>query len=292
MRWSVCPQTTHDVVAKACGRRGFTLLEMVVALLIFAAAGMALYGLLNTNLITLTRVQDVLRQAPAVREAMERLATVNPQQQDEGGFEVDDFEVAWTARLVEPMRQGKRPLAYPGPFNVGLYEIEFELRREGRAMGTWRMRQVGYDDVRERAPGAGTLGGAAAVTIPCSRALLVARTPAKGISLLETLVVLTLLSLLSVLMLQGLGAFVGRYDTVQRVHRGASFAVLQQHWFVTSVRGLVPVGVFARRFQGDASSFQGTTFAAVGSRIRHADSCAMAHRGCRPPSRDGRRRRR
>ena len=70
---------------------------------------------------------------------------------------------------------------------------------------------------------------------------------------------LTLLSLLSVLMLQGLGAFVGRYDTVQRVHRDASFAVLQQHWFVTSVRGLVPVGVFARRFQGDASSFQGTT---------------------------------
>ena len=97
------------------------------------------------------------------------------------------------------------------------------------------------------------------MTIPCSRALLVVRTPAKGISLLETLVVLTLLSLLSVLMLQGLGAFVGRYDTVQRVHRDASFAVLQQHWFVTSVRGLVPVGVFARRFQGDASSFQGTT---------------------------------
>ena len=159
MRWSVCPQTTHDVVAKARGRRGFTLLEMVVALLIFAAAGMALYGLLNTNLITLTRVQDVLRQAPAVREAMERLATVNPQQQDEGGFEVDDFEVAWTARLVEPMRQGQTAFGVPGPFNVGLYEIEFELRREGRAMGTWRMRQVGYDDVRERAPGAGTLGG-------------------------------------------------------------------------------------------------------------------------------------
>ena len=85
------------------------------------------------------------------------------------------------------------------------------------------------------------------------------RTPAKGISLVETLVVFALLSLLSTLMLQGLGAFAGRYDTVQRVHRNASFAVLRQHWFVTSVRGLVPVGVLARRFQGDASSFQGTT---------------------------------
>ena len=85
------------------------------------------------------------------------------------------------------------------------------------------------------------------------------RTPAKGISLVETLVVFALLSLLSTLILQGLGAFAGRYDTVQRVHRNASFAALRQHWFVTSVRGLVPVGVLARRFQGDASSFQGTT---------------------------------
>ena len=83
--------------------------------------------------------------------------------------------------------------------------------------------------------------------------------PAKGLSLLETLVVLSLLSLLCTLVLQGLGAFVGRYDTVQRVHRDAASAVLPRHWFVTSVRGLVPTGVLARRFQGDASAFEGTT---------------------------------
>ena len=94
---------------------------------------------------------------------------------------------------------------------------------------------------------------------PARRRTLAPRTPTEGLSLLETLVVLALLSLLSTLVLQGLGAFVGRYDTVQRVHRNASFAALQQHWFVTSVRGLVPAGVLARRFQGDARSFQGTT---------------------------------
>ena len=99
------------------------------------------------------------------------------------------------------------------------------------------------------------------MTVPRLRVRLrqAVRTPAKGLSLVETLVVFALLSLLSTLVLQGLGAFAGRYDTVQRVHRNASFAVLQQHWFVTSVRGLVPVGVLARRFQGNASSFQGTT---------------------------------
>lgn len=127
---------------------GFTLLEMVVALAIFAAAGMALYGLLSTNLITLTRVQDVTGQAQAVREAMERLANVNPWQQAEGRFETNGFEVAWQARLVEPMRQSQTAFGIPGPFNIGLYEVEFELRRGSEATGTWRMRQVGYEDMR------------------------------------------------------------------------------------------------------------------------------------------------
>ena len=88
---------------------------------------------------------------------------------------------------------------------------------------------------------------------------LTPRTRALGLSLLETLVVLTLLSLLSTLILQGLGAFADRYDTVQRVHRTASFAALREHWFVTSVHGVVPEGVAARRFQGSADSFHGTT---------------------------------
>ena len=127
---------------------GFTLVEMVVALTIFAAAGMALYGLLSTNLITLTRVQDVNSQAPAVREALQRLKGVNPWQQAEGGFETHGFEVAWQARLVEPMRQSQTAFGVLGPFNVGLYEVELELRQDGEAVGSWRMRQVGYEDMR------------------------------------------------------------------------------------------------------------------------------------------------
>ena len=127
---------------------GFTLVEMVVALTIFAAAGMALYGLLSTNLITLTRVQDVNAQAPAVRDALQRLKGVNPWQQAEGGFETNGFEVAWQARLVEPMRQSQTALGVPGPFKVGLYDVEFELRQEGKAIGAWYTRQVGYEDMR------------------------------------------------------------------------------------------------------------------------------------------------
>ena len=54
--------------AAARRSKGFTLLETMVALVVFAAAAMALYGLLNSNLIALARAHDVARQAPAAAQ--------------------------------------------------------------------------------------------------------------------------------------------------------------------------------------------------------------------------------
>ncbi len=80
-----------------------------------------------------------------------------------------------------------------------------------------------------------------------------------GLTLVEMLVVLVLVSLLGTLLIQGAGFFLGQYATVTRVHRDASLAALRQHWFVTTVQGMVPSRLEARRFAGDASSFEGVT---------------------------------
>ena len=139
----------------ASGRRrqagGFALLEAIVAIVLFAAAGMALYGLFNTNLISLLRVHDVSREAPVVRYAMEHLSAVDPRA-EAGSFEVDGFDVTWTARLVEPVRQGQNVLGVLGDFEVGLYDIEFQVADDGRRLGTWRLRRVGFEKVRGFAP--------------------------------------------------------------------------------------------------------------------------------------------
>ena len=83
----------------------------------------------------------------------------------------------------------------------------------------------------------------------------------KGLTLLEMLVVMALVTLLGTLLLQGIGYFTGKYQTVQRARADVSLSGLQQHWFVTSVRGLTPYGVDARRFVGNARAFQGITLA-------------------------------
>ena len=89
------------------------------------------------------------------------------------------------------------------------------------------------------------------------------RVTALGLTLIEMLVVLVLVSLLGTLLLQGTGFFLGKYATVKRVHREASLATLRQHWFISTVQAMVPSLVEARQFAGDASSFGGVTLQAL-----------------------------
>ena len=85
----------------------------------------------------------------------------------------------------------------------------------------------------------------------------------RGLTLIEMLVVLVLVSLLGTLLMQGAGFFLGRYASVQRVHRDASLAELRQHWFVSTLQAMVPSRIESRRFAGDASRFEGVTLQAL-----------------------------
>ena len=125
-----------------------------MALAIFAAGAMALYGLFNTNLIALERVQATTEHLPVARSAIEVLATVNPWHQSEGEFEVDSYQVAWAARLLEPVRHGQTNAGMMADFDFGLYEIDFVIADGERRLGRWRMRSVGYERVRGLEPGA------------------------------------------------------------------------------------------------------------------------------------------
>ena len=80
-----------------------------------------------------------------------------------------------------------------------------------------------------------------------------------GLTLMELLVALVLVTLLGTLMVQGVAFFGGSYDAVKRNQRDAAHAALRQRWFVSSVRGIVPYGLEARAFNGDATSFETVT---------------------------------
>ena len=131
---------------------GFTLLEAIIALSLFAIAGMAMYSLYNTNLISLMRVQDVARQTPIARYALERLATVDPWREPSGAFTVDGHDVTWRATLVEAPRHGQNSTGIKNGFDFGLYAVEFDVSHQGRRIGVWHTRLVGFERVRGRRP--------------------------------------------------------------------------------------------------------------------------------------------
>lgn len=149
----VSPRSRSERKSAAGTTAGFSLLETMVALAIFAAGAMSLFGLFNTNLIALGRVQATTEHLPVARNAIEILSTVNPWHQNEGQFEVDGYQVLWTASLIEPVRHGQTNAGMMSGFDFGLYEIEFFIADDERRLGSWRMRSVGYERLRGLAPG-------------------------------------------------------------------------------------------------------------------------------------------
>ena len=145
-------QGSRNLPAAARRSAGFTLLETMVALVIFTGAAMALYSLYNTNLIALVRVHDVTRQIPAARHAIEYLSAINPREQESGRIEIHGLDVTWSSKLLQPVRDSRTVTGDRGYYEVGLYEVEFAMRDGERSLGTWRLRVPGYEKVREPDP--------------------------------------------------------------------------------------------------------------------------------------------
>ena len=110
---------------------------------------MALYGLFNNNLIGLGKVADISRREPAVLRAVEHLSSINIREQPAGRLEIGGFDIAWSSNLVEPVRHGQSAAGFLGSFDIGLYDVDMELSRNGQWDSTYRLRLAGYQKVRQ-----------------------------------------------------------------------------------------------------------------------------------------------
>ena len=131
--------------------RGFTLLEAIVAMVIFSLGAFALYGWLSTNLITLERVIAQREAEVAVRSALDLVHRVNPMEHPSGDRTVGSLQVRWNATLVEPARPSVSQVGMPTLFEVGLYTLDVRVSRDGEELHRFEVRQAGSRQVRARA---------------------------------------------------------------------------------------------------------------------------------------------
>lgn len=130
-------------------QRGFTLLEAIVALVLMASTGIALLNWINTNLITLSRVQQVQQRHEAIRNALAFMETINPSEKPTGEEVVGVYQFRWQARPVESPKEGRTPLGSISLFQVALYDTEIEIHLENNLLTRFTLRQIGFQQVRQ-----------------------------------------------------------------------------------------------------------------------------------------------
>ena len=127
---------------------GFTILEAIVALVVFASGALALYSLYSVNIDALLRSGEVTRQVPLVSRAAERLAALNLVGEASGEFAIEGVRFVWSAKPIAPPREGQSSLGLLGSHRLQLFELTFTASEQGRLLGEYRIRLAGHQLVR------------------------------------------------------------------------------------------------------------------------------------------------
>lgn len=135
---------------KGRGRQaGFSLLEAIVAMTLFAVGSVALYALQAQSVRSLQRVAEREAYVAAVEAALPLVEDLNPMREPSGTRRVADIEVRWTSTPLEDPRPGRTAVGSESLFEVGLYEVDVDVRRNGEPGARFNLRRVGYRQVRQ-----------------------------------------------------------------------------------------------------------------------------------------------
>jgi len=130
-------------------QKGFTVLEAIVALILLATIGMALFSWINTNFISLHRIQQAQYRNDAIRNALAFIKTVNPLENPEGEETLGIHTFRWQSEAVKLPKDGISASGGIGLFQVALYDVKMEVSNQNEILARFTVRQVGYRQVRE-----------------------------------------------------------------------------------------------------------------------------------------------
>ncbi|MGN8160473.1 type II secretion system protein [Salinisphaera sp. RV14] len=129
---------------------GFGLLEAIVSLALISVGAMAAYDWINTNLISVGRIQDVARKTEAKNNILGYLDNLNPMQQGSGQQAFLHYRIRWQSKPVAPPRDQVNSASGTGLYQVALYRVSVAVSRPQQ--GHWfsmSWTQIGYKQVRK-----------------------------------------------------------------------------------------------------------------------------------------------
>ena len=140
---------TSSPQARRNQQHGFTLIEAIVAMVLVASFGMALFSWINSNIITLSRVQEATAESAATASVLDYMSTVNPMLTPQGNANLGQYRIAWTASASVEPRDGT---GYPfgiSQYQIALYDTKIEVQKaDGQPWFVITLEQTGYKQVR------------------------------------------------------------------------------------------------------------------------------------------------
>lgn len=130
-------------------QHAFTLLEAVIALAIFAMGATALYGWINTNLITLARADQVTQRSSAVESAIEYMSMIDPEVQAEGGDQIGNLQIRWQTSTPLYKADALDEQNQKTINQVAIYPATITLSRDDKIFYQFQMSLLGIKKVRD-----------------------------------------------------------------------------------------------------------------------------------------------
>ncbi len=118
-------------------------------MVVFSLGAFALYGWLSTNVITLDRVRLRQEQEVAFASALDLVRRSNPMESPSGARTIGDMTVSWRSATVEDPQPNRYQNGTAGNYLMGLYTVYVQVSRDGRPIGKFYVRQIGWKQVRE-----------------------------------------------------------------------------------------------------------------------------------------------
>ena len=145
------PSTPRRLRTLRTGQAGFSMIEVLAAMVIFSISAVVLFGWIGQTADRLARLNAEQTVLFAELAALEYMRGLNPMATPSGSTRLAETELQWKAQPVGAEAPSLMLSGAPGLYVVQLFEVQLDVRPPGVEPGRRTLMLAGWRQTREAA---------------------------------------------------------------------------------------------------------------------------------------------